>query len=78
MGLIDKFSSPERRIKELVINFIFKEYNQILTNKDIIIKNKVLIIKLNPVLKTEIVINKYKLLNFLNQEQNKIIIKDLI
>ncbi len=61
-----------------MINFIFKEYNQILTNKDIIIKNKVLIIKLNPVLKTEIVINKYKLLNFLNQEQNKIIIKDLI
>lgn len=72
MGLLDKFTNPERMVKELVIKFIFIKYKELILTKNISLQNKVLFIKLNPVFKSDLIINKQKLLNFINQQQTKI------
>jgi hypothetical protein len=56
------FGVKEKEQKNNIVN-VFKKYRIDLNGKDIEIKNKILIIKISGPQKTEVVLNKNKILN---------------
>lgn len=73
-SLLQKFKNlgfEEHQIKDKFIEILQKKYNKNLTRKELDIKDRILIIKVSGPFKTEILLNKNKLLEELNSSLEK-------
>ncbi len=77
---LDKFKKlkpPDDEIKTNLIIIIKNKINFSINRKDISFKNNIIYIKTKSIIKNEIFINKYKILNLLNNNLKEDIVKDI-
>lgn len=77
---LDKFKKlkpPDDEIKTNLIIIIKNEINFSINRKDISFNNNIIYIKTKSIIKNEIFINKYKILNLLNSNLKEDIVKDI-
>lgn len=77
LGQFKKFLDKDFLEKELILKVIYKVINIEIKKEDIKVKNNILILKSNPYLKSEISLNKEKILKEFKKEGIETLIKDI-
>jgi len=72
-----KLTNNHNLLRDIIIDSINNEIGLLLKKEDIKILNNIVYIKTNPILKSEIFINKEKIINSINKNLPTGVIKDI-